>query len=440
MSDILQRKLAELDSESRFVGLYPYKPTATLDLKKDFVTEYVFWASKMTDAPLDHQLLASLAGIATAIGPVKLSWKQSCLPNVQIDLLGRTYTERKSQGTLRCFKEVIPENLVLQATEFSPQSIQSLIQEHEGQGLLILDEYGMFLRDCRKRDYMSGMPRLMMKWYDAAPMLKETYSNPVHIDNPYINVLCLSTRETVVENIDKYDISAGLVGRQIHWYAERKKGQYLDPTTIAHEDEEKAKQLRQGLQDLYQHRIEKAVFELEAEKILKAYKRQMDDECQDRNDNVYSAVAGRYGGDYSTKFAMLFQFSQEDPRKLPDPIVIGKVAVERAIGLTKRCIDNAMQEVVFYVTANAAEKVYRMIENLSKPNENDGWVRRRDVMNKSKLSADEFSKVIATLEAQEDILVGEINPTVKGGRPGEKYKPVRATRERIRSMMEEGSA
>jgi hypothetical protein len=61
-------------------------------------------------------------------------------------------------------------------------------------------------------------------------------------------------------------------------------------------------------------------------------------------------------------------------------------------------------------------------------------------MHRTKLSKDELDKMIDILVAKEDILVEETAPTVKGGQPGEKYKAVRAIRERAKSMLQEGSS
>lgn len=412
--------------EDRFVSKFTLSPKPS----KDFVTEYSLWTSKMTDAPQEHQILASLVALAAVIGAVKLDWKQGCLPNVQVVLLGRTYLDRKTGGTLRCFKEVIPPELILQATDFSPESIQSLLQAHNGEGLLPIDEWGLFVRDFKKKEFMAGMPRLMIKWYDSVPLLKKTYSNPVHIDCPFVNVLCLSTRETVVENIGKYDITNGLVGRQIHCYAERHE--YLDPSEATAEDEAKANELRKWLKDLYEHRVKKAKFSPEAEKLLKDYKRKIDDELQEKRDEVYSAVVGRYSGDYSVKFSLLYQFSEEDPKHVPEPIVIGETAVRRAIALVEQCIQNCMKEVVFYVISNTTEKVYKIMEDEA---DSEGWVHRGKVMRKGKLSKEDMDKIRDTLEDEGDILVEETEPTMKGGRRGERYKPVRALKEGIRKRI-----
>jgi hypothetical protein len=54
--------------------------------------------------------------------------------------LGRTYVDRKTKGTLRYLKEVLPEQLHIQPTEFSTESIQTMIQAQNGESLVIIDE------------------------------------------------------------------------------------------------------------------------------------------------------------------------------------------------------------------------------------------------------------------------------------------------------------
>ena len=387
----------------------------------------------MTDAPTLHQELAALTAIATVIGRVETNWKQRTLPNVSVNILGRTYTERKTKGTLRCLRDIMPERLLIDVTDFSPQSLQTKVQENEGEGLLIIDEYGMFLRDCRKRDYMAGTKRLLMKFYDSASLIKGTYSNPVLVREPYVNVFCLSTRGTVIKNVDEYDITSGLLGRQIHAYAERER--YLDPSRITKKDREGAKGLKLWLENLLRNRKPSVTFESKAARLLKAYKKKIDDLCLKRNDDIFSSIAGRYGGDYSIKWSILYQFSSENPLHMPLQVTIGEDAVKRGIAFNDKCIDIAMSEFIFHVTANRVEKVYRWIENLASKSE-DGWAQRRDLMHKVKLYKDELDRVIETLESQADILRKVIPSTKKGGRTGEKYKPVRAIRRMAKKLKE----
>jgi len=86
----------------------------------DFIVKYLVWTNDMTDASQLHQELAGLTALATVVGPIKIRFKQIVQQNVSINILGRTYLERKTKGTLGCLRQVIPQNLLLDVTTFSP--------------------------------------------------------------------------------------------------------------------------------------------------------------------------------------------------------------------------------------------------------------------------------------------------------------------------------
>lgn len=400
----------------------------------DFISNYLIWTNDMTDAPSFHQELAGLTALATAIGSVKIAFKQIVQPNLCINILGRTFLERKTTGTLNCLKQVIPQNLVLDVVTFSPESIQTIIQSHNGEGLLIIDEYGLFLRNVERRDFMAGTDRLLMQFYDGRPLIKGTYSNPVNIKDPYVNVFTLSTFSTFVENTKAWQITSGLMGRQIHAYAERDS--YLDPKMLTNEDVQRLGELRKDMENYVKNRRSSATFEPDAMNILLEYKKKVDEECMRRNDETYSGIVGRYAGDYSVKFSLLYQMSMTNPENLALQIVIGKDAVERAIQLTNRCINVAMQEVVFHITANIMERAYRHIVEIAFKSSN-GYCGRRELMHKMKVYTDEMDRIIMTLENQGDIIVEYPPSTSKGGRPAEMYKPVRETREIAKEHLQE---
>ncbi|AEG14336.1 hypothetical protein Desku_0729 [Desulfofundulus kuznetsovii DSM 6115] len=214
------------------------RKTRTVPQPPGFVSEFVEWASGVTDAPLEFLVGAALSCLSVAVGNRSVV-NDRIHGNLWLLLIGPSSVARKTTSInlarLLCRKAGLP----IFPDRITPESFyESLVSNPEG--LFTLAELSGWLGHMN-RNYAQGLKSDLTELYDCnhfERMRKTTRGKVVKyvIEKPYICLLTASTQEWL-EAVIKEDDSAGGFLPRFHFFLGTSRTEYYIPPRLSVPDE-----------------------------------------------------------------------------------------------------------------------------------------------------------------------------------------------------------
>jgi hypothetical protein len=140
------------------------------------------------------------------LGPSSLYRKSTCVGIAQdcaMQLEGSPdpRTEGSAPGSER----------ILLPNQFTPESLLDILQQQPS-GLLVIDEFRMFL-DGLRRDYNSGLRELFMTLYDCRGVHRKIRSQEVRVESPCVSMLSACATRWFTEATKAGEIRSGFYPR-----------------------------------------------------------------------------------------------------------------------------------------------------------------------------------------------------------------------------------
>lgn len=172
-----------------------------------FVSRYISYANKLTDASMEYHEAAALSLLGTCASGMKAylaPYPSGLGLNLYVALVGSSTRSRKSTAQ-RIASSLL--NLVL-PTSIIParMTTEGLIYNLAGKpGLATIwmpDEFGVMLAQVYRRDFMRGLEELLLTLYGGDDYLymkadRDEQTKTVHVRNPYLSVLGAATPESL---------------------------------------------------------------------------------------------------------------------------------------------------------------------------------------------------------------------------------------------------
>lgn len=373
---------------------------------RDFIDSYLEYASEITDAPLIfHQFVGLSIGSAALGNRVFLRFGDiSIYPNLWIVLLAPSSTFRKSTAIgigARVLRSV-NENLIY-PTEFSQEKILEII-EKQSQGVFIYPEF-MTLSGLLSRDYNAGLKAFLTEIYDSPPFyIRKTISRSYEIRNPCISILSATTQEWFLKKLNEDDLRGGFLPRFIFVPANTKEKSLAFPRLIDMSKKNALAHMLKGVSELEGE----MKFSPEAEKFYREWFQKYETGIDG------GLLTGFYSRleTYMLKLAILIESIRNRSLLISEKSV--REAGQLANFLTGSIRKMADKDFVF----TRFQRDKRKVEELIKSAGSEG-IARKDLLKKSKVSADYLNKMIETLMQEQTINV----ETVKGGtKPFQVYR------------------
>lgn len=364
-------------------------------VSKDFITTYKEYATTITDAPSIFHECTALAGLATCIGrvPIRVT-PTDMFPNVYFNLIGQTTLSRKTTVT-KILKKIIPENLLIQPDEFSPEGFVENLKE-KPRGLVIIDEFGELLRMIKGgRKWMVGLEGIWMKLYDCPETYERTLrQEDITVKNPFINILAGTTPTSFFNAVDEHDIGIGWFGRVCHICGEREKR--LPRMRRGETFTLKEGKLARWLEKIRKNPPKEFVFDDKVLRYLNDWEEKKEAEMLAKADDIFSAIAGRYI-DYVIKLSAIYEVSATDPTQLGErTISISMDSLKRAITFVEDALKDIMGKIVTQIQSAPLNKLFGLISHYQTTKYPDG-VPHWFALQYSNMPTSRFHEYIDTL-------------------------------------------
>ena len=184
-----------------------------------FTFHYQNYAAPLTEAPERYHSFASLAIISTLLG--RRVWlphgARDIYPNVWVALVGKSSQLKKSTA-LHIASDLITQHnhVLLYPEDFSREALFEAISERSS-GLFVWNELGGVLK-ALDASYMVGTKEFLTELYDC-PSLKTRKlksKGEVIIRDACPVVLCASTVDWLIGNLNKTDLMSGFAARFVY--------------------------------------------------------------------------------------------------------------------------------------------------------------------------------------------------------------------------------
>ena len=381
-----------------------------------YLSEYMEYASELTDAPAQFHVFSGLSVLSTVIGnSVYIPWGDGKLsPNLWIVMIAPSSIYRKTTAIrIGCnLIRHIDETKVF-PDEFSPESILHVLEQRP-QGLFFWGELRSKLAYFQ-RSYMAGMQSMLTELYDCPPVYRRTLlGNSFRVNNPCIGILAASTKEWLRASITEGEMKGGFLQRFMFVLAHSKEKHFAVP---AEKDMHKQNALVMML-----NRIRSCEWKIDLTDILDAFtewhfKHEQEAMSAD-NEEVLASFYARLDT-YCIKLTMLYEIamqmkSTDFPFGELRPSMPALTYAINLIDYAKVTINYMLSdELVFSKEMANRQKVLGLIEN--KPG-----ISRRNLMQNANLLKRDLDLILETLEGE-----GTIGIRKEGQRSGLHYYPVR---------------
>lgn len=178
---------------------YSFTPALPPD---HFVSKYVDWCAKQTDAALEYHEAAALVllAIASRDSRGQLSTYPGGLPtNLYVLITGPTTRSRKSTAQklgLSVVRDSYPV-APLPSRATTERLIGLLAEKSYVSTVWAPDEFGIKLSEIYSRDFLQGLEELMLTLYDGENYIYEKQDRRVIVDHPHLNILAAATPESL---------------------------------------------------------------------------------------------------------------------------------------------------------------------------------------------------------------------------------------------------
>ncbi|MDA2931201.1 YfjI family protein [Acidobacteria bacterium AH-259-O06] len=189
---------------------------------KGFIKDYLRWAVPRTEAPLGFHLAAAIVGLGIILGrKCKIVVGDLTFhPNIYSVSVGISTLVRKTHAInmlrriLQKVKKILklPHGFFL-ADDGTPEGLLTELHKKKS-GIKAFQEFGDFLKQTKKRDYLGGFAGLFTELYDCPEAYsKQLSQDGFKIKEPFLCILGATTREWLVEGMSESDIQSGFLAR-----------------------------------------------------------------------------------------------------------------------------------------------------------------------------------------------------------------------------------
>jgi hypothetical protein len=193
--------LSELDGRAPVVVTKePYSFSSSLP-DNHFIKEYIAYANKQTDAPLEYHEAAALSLLALATTNLRANlapYPGGLRTNLYLCLVGTTTRSRKSTSQSIC--EDLASPLVPYGILPSKSTTEALVNKlafHAGASVWMPDEMGMNLAEISSRTHLQGVEDLLLTLYAGKEYVYAKVAETITIKNAHLSVLGASTPEAL---------------------------------------------------------------------------------------------------------------------------------------------------------------------------------------------------------------------------------------------------
>lgn len=179
---------------------HSYAPSFPAD---HFVSRYVRYCEKQTDAPQDYHEAGALSLLTLATPQLRANlapYPGGLATNLYLLLVGPSTTSRKStaQNLAADIAKSFRPSAELPASMSTEAMIERLANQAGVAKLWLPDEFGMTLAQIARRDYKSGIEELLLSLYGGKDYIYATKNGPAtEIHAPHLSVLGAATPESL---------------------------------------------------------------------------------------------------------------------------------------------------------------------------------------------------------------------------------------------------
>jgi hypothetical protein len=191
-----------------------------------FVSRYIAYASRQTDAAHEYHEALALALMATATPDVRAEIKQfphALRTNLYIALVGSTSKSRKSTAkdiAIDVAQRAFPSALLSDTS--TPEAFAMELAEHRQQASLWgIDEFAALLVQMHRREYLAGLVKLVLELYGKPDYVYKRVKGNVAIRDAHLTIIGCAA-DTVFDALHSHDVESGLLPRFAIVYPERK--------------------------------------------------------------------------------------------------------------------------------------------------------------------------------------------------------------------------
>lgn len=392
----------------------------------DFIEKYVKLMSNISDAPEEFFRSSAIYLLSTVVGRkfIFLSAPEveifsdtisGKLLNMWFIIIGKSRITRKSTVLSKAeqYIEYIDPNLLL-PKDFTPESfIKDLSEkciEGETYATWIHDEVSGFFTALKKKEYMVSTDTIMSRIYDGRDYVRETISRGKElIKRPYLTILVSSTEYLPSLFLDDH-LRQGFLNRFIFVYCKRNKWKNVN-YIIDDEIITELRNLGNYLKSIrtYPNTIPMS-FTSGAKEIFDEYESKIEDMIENEDLGIKEGFYGNMPNNL-IKISSLFRISRMtiDDIYLNDKILltIEEEDVEKGIEYIEKTKE-WFEEVIRLMKLKSERKTIftdesniEYIKYILK--ENNGIMKKSELLKKSKLSYAKFSEIIETLKNRKEI-------------------------------------
>lgn len=178
----------------------PYSYSSIL-ADNHFISEYVEYANKQTDAALEYHEAGALSLLALATSNLRASlapYPNGLRTNLYLCLVGSTTRSRKSTSQNIC--EDLANSLVPLGILPSKSTTEALVNKlayHVGSTIWMPDELGMNLAEISSRTHLQGVEDLLLTLYGGKEYVYAKVAETVTVKNAHLSVLGAATPESL---------------------------------------------------------------------------------------------------------------------------------------------------------------------------------------------------------------------------------------------------
>lgn len=399
--------------------------------EKSFVEQYVDYAEKCTSANRDYHKFVGYALLSAIIGrkmAINLSYGD-VYPNLWVLLLGLPAVSHKSTS-IKIGAKLLPENVNRLPQDSSPEGMIQSLSEN-GVGIHIRDEYGGFLSNLKQK-YMQGYKETLNLLYDCPDRYERRLrKEKIELKNVCVSLLGATTKQRLLDNLDKEDIYSGLFARFIFIDDNMTDKEYkpiTNKTTKMNSEEYALKQMLKKLSEKIEKIKKPWVISL-PDDVLKRYntwvKEQTNEVLVSEHIEEFSSIYER-SWNRALKFAILEHVNKSINSASSVNSCFGKFGkkltieeLETGIELAEKCCQYSgtlVTEVTEYRKYRISDDIERILKMIKR---NPNGITRSSLLKNSNSTAKELTEFITTLEQRGDI---EIIISTESNKPITKYK------------------
>jgi len=386
--------------------------------QRGFFYDFMEYASPLTDAPDEFLFGPALVCVAGVIGnKICIPFgSMQIYPNLWILLLAKSSIFRKSTS-ITIARQIVEkiEGTVIMPDQSTPETFLEDLQENPC-GIYVLYELGSFLKNM-ERSYMRGFKEDLTHIYDCPPKFRRRRKNPkgeritIEITHPCISLISGSTIEWFLEAVREDDICGGFLPRFLYIPAEIKEKETIilpPPKNLQKENKlvRKLQRIREKTGQILIH-PETETFELYRGWVEKIEKKSQDH----RQESLLAAFYTRLEI-AALKIAMIIEASLNE---ISDNHTLSPESMDYAIKIADWFRKNIAYLLEERLAFTPAEKKKMKILDMLKQKD---IISHSELLQRSHLSAREFSEVVTTLKQcgkiKEVSLKGRRGPAGKG--------------------------